>query len=323
MKRSVWLLSLVAVLALVAAGCGKKDKASEAGGIKRSDISIQVVTHGQASDPFWSVVQNGVDAAKKDLGVKVTYRSPQKFDVVSMRQLIDSAIAAKPDGLAVSIPDATAIGPSVQKAVKAGIPVVTLNSGSDVSAKLGALAHVGQPEKEAGVAAGQRLKAAGVTNALCINQEVGNAGLDLRCQGFTQGLGGKVEVVGVDLTDPTSAQSRVKNVLKSRPQVNGILTLGPTGADPTIAALKSIGKFGKIKVGTFDLSPSVLQAVQKGDLLFAVDQQQFLQGYLPVQMLTLYAQLGLRPVGQVKTGPGFVTKANAAKAIKLTKEGLR
>ena len=93
MKRSVWLLSLVAVLALVAAGCGKKDKASEAGGIKRSDISIQVVTHGQASDPFWSVVQNGVDAAKKDLGVKVTYRSPQKFDVVSMRQLIDSAIA--------------------------------------------------------------------------------------------------------------------------------------------------------------------------------------------------------------------------------------
>ena len=105
--------------------------------------------------------------------------------------------------------------------------------------------------------------------------------------------------------------------------MNGILTLGPTGADPTIAALKSIGKFGKIKVGTFDLSPSVLQAVQKGDLLFAVDQQQFLQGYLPVQMLTLYAQLGLRPVGQVKTGPGFVTKANAAKAIKLTKEGLR
>ena len=322
MRKRWWLLGLLAVMALVAAGCGKKDK-TEAGGIKRSDIKIQVVTHGQASDPFWSVVQNGVDAAKKDLGVNVTYRSPQKFDVVSMRQLIDSAIASKPDGLAVSIPDPTALGPSVKKAVKAGIPVVTLNSGSDVSAKLGALAHVGQPEKEAGVAAGKRLKAAGVTNALCINQEVGNAGLDQRCQGFTQGLGGKVEVVGVDLTDPTSAKSRVTNVLKKRPQVNGILTLGPTGADPTIAALKDLGKFGKIKIATFDLSPSVLQAVKNGDLLFAIDQQQFLQGYLPVQMLTLYAQLGVRPVGQIKTGPGFVTKANAAKAIKLTKEGLR
>jgi simple sugar transport system substrate-binding protein len=323
MRKRWWLLSLLAVLALVGAGCGKKDK-SEAGGVKRSDVNIQVVTHGQASDPFWSVVQNGVDQAKKDLGVNVTYRSPQKFDVVSMRQLIDSAIASKPDGLAVSIPDATALGPSVQKAVKAGIPVVTLNSGSDVSAKLGALAHVGQPEREAGVAAGKRLKAAGVTNALCINQEVGNAGLDLRCEGFKEGLGGgKSEVVGVDLTDPTSAKSRVENVLKKRPQVNGILTLGPTGADPTIAALKDLNKFGKIKIATFDLSPSVMNAVKNGDLLFAVDQQQFLQGYLPVQMLALYAQLGVRPVGQIKTGPGFVTKANAAKAIKLTKEGLR
>jgi simple sugar transport system substrate-binding protein len=322
MRKRWWLVGLLAVLALVAAGCGKKDK-SEAGGTKRSDVKIQVVTHGQASDPFWSVVQNGVDQAKKDLGVDVTYRSPQKFDVVSMRQLIDSAIAAKPDGLAVSIPDATALGPSVEKAVKAGIPVVTLNSGSDVSAKLGALAHVGQPEREAGVAAGKRMKAAGASNALCINQEVGNAGLDLRCEGFKEGLGGKSEVVGVDLTDPTSAKSRVANVLKKRPQVNGILTLGPTGADPTIAALKDIGKFGKIKLATFDLSPSVLQSVDKGDLLFAVDQQQFLQGYLPVEMLSLYAQLGVRPVGQIKTGPGFVTKANAAKAIKLTKEGLR
>src|SRR3954451_11357727 len=275
MRFRFWVLGLIAVLALAAAGCGKKDKASEAGGVKRSDINIQVVTHGQASDPFWSVVQNGVDQAKKDLGVKVTYRSPQKFDVVAMRQLIDSAIATKPDGLAVSLPDPTALGPSVTKAIKAGIPVVTLNSGSDVSAKLGALAHVGQPEREAGLAAG------------------------------------------------TSAKSRVTNVLKKRPQVDGILTLGPTGADPTIAALKDTGKFGKIKIGTFDLSPSVLDAVNKGDLLFAVDQQQFLQGYLPVEFLAQYAQLGVSPVGQVKTGPGFVTKANAAKAIKLTKEGLR
>src|SRR3954465_4926655 len=103
MRKRYWLLSLLAVLALVAAGCGKKDKASEAGGIKRSDISIQVVTHGQASDPFWSVVQNGVDAAKKDLGVKVPFPPPQKFGVGSMPQLIDSAIASKPDGLAVSL----------------------------------------------------------------------------------------------------------------------------------------------------------------------------------------------------------------------------
>jgi simple sugar transport system substrate-binding protein len=316
------LLAALAVLALVASGCGREKK-SEQGGVKRKDVSIQVVTHGQASDPFWSVVKNGVDTAKDDLGINVDYRAPEKFDVVKMRQLIDSAIAKKPDGLAVSLPDPDALGSSVKKAVSQGIPVVTLNSGGDVSAKLGALAHVGQTEREAGVEAGKRMKAAGVTNALCINQEVGNTALDQRCDGFKEGLAGTTRVVSVDLTDPTSATSRVQNTLSKQSGVDGILTLGPTGADPTIAALKKSGKFGKIKLATFDLSPSVLAGVRDGDLLFAIDQQQFLQGYLPVQMLALYAQLGLRPVGTVRTGPAFVTKGQAARVIKLSKEGLR
>jgi simple sugar transport system substrate-binding protein len=317
------LVVVLAAIALVATGCGKKNK-SEAGGVKRKDISIQVVTHGQASDPFWSVVKNGVDTAAKDEGVDVTYRSPEKFDIVKMKQLLDSAIASKPDGLALSIPDASALGPGIRKAVKQGIPVVTLNSGGDVSQKLGALTHVGQSEELAGVEAGKRMKAAGVTSALCVNQEVGNSALDLRCAGFKKGLGAKVTVLGVDLADPTGSRSRVENALKSRSGLNGVLTLGPTGADPTLAALKKSGKFGKIKMATFDLSPSVISAVKSGDLLFAIDQQQYLQGYLPVVFLTQYAQLGLTPVNhQVLTGPAFVTKANAARVLKLTKSGLR
>jgi simple sugar transport system substrate-binding protein len=322
MRLRWWLYACLALIALTAASCGKEEK-SEQGGVKRKDVSIQVVTHGQAADPFWSVVKNGVDTAKKDLGVEVQYQTPERFDVVKMRQLIDSAIAKKPDGLAVSIPDPDALGGSIKKAVAAGIPVVTLNSGGDVSAKLGALAHVGQTEREAGVAAGKRMKGAGVTNALCVNQEVGNAALDQRCDGFTEGLGGSVEVLSVDLTDPTSARSRVENALKKRTNVNGILTLGPTGADPTIAALKKSGKLGKVKLATFDLSPNALAAVRDGDLLFAIDQQQFLQGYLPVEYLTQYAQLGLSPVGETRTGPAFVTKGNAARVIRLSKEGLR
>jgi simple sugar transport system substrate-binding protein len=198
-----------------------------------------------------------------------------------------------------------------------------MNSGGDVSESLGALAHVGQTEREAGVAAGERMKSEGVTNALCINQEVGNAALDQRCDGFKEGLGAQVEVLAVDLTDPTSARSRVENSLKQRTDVNGILTLGPTGADPTIAALQAGGKLGKIKLATFDLSPNVLEEVRDGRLLFAIDQQQYLQGYLPVQFLSQFAQLGLSPVGEVRTGPAFVTKNNAARVIQLSKEGLR
>ncbi|MGO7388878.1 substrate-binding domain-containing protein, partial [Rhizobium ruizarguesonis] len=88
------------------------------------------------------VVKNCVNAAAKDMGISVDYRAPDTFDMVSMGQLIDAAVNQKPDGLIVSIPDASALGPSIKKAVAAGIPVISINSGSDVSKELGALLHV-------------------------------------------------------------------------------------------------------------------------------------------------------------------------------------
>ena len=118
--------------------------------------------------------------------------------------LIDAAVATSPDGLVVSIPDADALSASITAAIEAGIPVISMNSGSDVAAELGILTHVGQTEYEAGFGGGQRMAEAGVTNAICVNQEVGNAALDLRCQGFTDALaetGGTVETVAVDLAD--------------------------------------------------------------------------------------------------------------------------
>jgi simple sugar transport system substrate-binding protein len=148
---------------------------------------IIVVTHGQVSDSFWLVVKNGVDQAAKDTGAQVDYRAPGKFDMVAMAQLIDAAVASKPDGLVVSIPDADALGKPIQAAVKAGIPVISMNSGSDVSKKLGCLMHVGQEEYDAGKGAGERMKAEGVKKGVCLNQEVGNVALDLRAKGFKDG----------------------------------------------------------------------------------------------------------------------------------------
>ncbi len=141
-----------------------------------------------------------------------------------------------------------------------------------------ALTHVGQTELIAGEGAGERLAEAGVDNALCINQEVGNVALDQRCEGFEQGLGGQVEVIAVSLTDPTDAQNKIRTALDQNPDVNGMLTLGPTGAEPALKALEASGKQEDITFATFDLSPAVLEAVRDGDMLFAVDQQQYLQG---------------------------------------------
>jgi simple sugar transport system substrate-binding protein len=156
------------------------------------------------------------------------------------------------------------------------------------------------------------MKAAGVTNALCINQEVGNAGLDARCKGFTDGLGGTVKVVQVDLKDPTGAQQSISAAVQGTTGVNGILALGPTGATPTIAAIKQLNLNASIKLATFDLSKDVLNSIKAGDMLFAIDQQQFLQGYLPVVFLTYDKLYGLVPGGgqPVLTGPGIVDKTN-------------
>ncbi|HEV7663619.1 MAG TPA: substrate-binding domain-containing protein, partial [Chloroflexota bacterium] len=215
------------------------------GGAQPGPFRFVVVTHGQASDPFWSVVKNGVDQGAKDMGVSVEYQAPGRFDMVAMSQLIDAAVASRPDGLVVSIPDANALGPAIKRAVDAGIPVVSINSGSDVAQALGILTHVGQTEFEAGQGGGTQMAVAGVKHALCVNQEVGNAALDLRCNGFKDTLGkggGTVDVLAVDLANPTDSQQRIQAALTADPTVDGIMTLGPTGASPALAALTSMGK---------------------------------------------------------------------------------
>jgi simple sugar transport system substrate-binding protein len=322
MNRTLRLLALFSLALTFTFGFSANAAAPQ-----RSDLRFVVVTHGQAADPFWSVVKNGVDQAAKDMGVKVEYQAPATYDMVAMSQLIDAAVASKPDGLVVSIPDATALKPAIKRAIDAGIPVISINSGSDVAAELGVLVHVGQTEYEAGLGGGQRLADAGVKNALCVNQEVGNAGLDARCKGVTDAItkaGGKVTVLAVDLNNPTDAQQRIQGALTADSSIDGVMALGPTGAGPALLAVQQAGKTGSVKLATFDLSPEVLQAILKGDMLFAIDQQQYLQGYLPIVLLTLY-RTNLNTIANpvLMTGPGFVTKDNAQQVIDLTAAGTR
>jgi simple sugar transport system substrate-binding protein len=305
------MLATVAAAALLASAAAAQD-----------DIRIVVVSHGQASDPFWSVVKNGVDEAQRDMGVTVEYQAPDTFDMVRMAQMIDAAVASDPDGLVVSIPDADALGGSISNAVELGIPVISMNSGADVAGDLGILVHVGQTEYEAGLGGGQRMKDAGITNAVCVNHEVGNVSLDLRCDGFAQGLGGTSEVLAVSL-DPTEIRNSVVAYLSEHPDVNGILTLGPATAGPVLAALEEQDRLEDMTFGTFDLSTEVLEALAAGRMAFAIDQQQYLQGYLPIVLLTQYAKYGVMPASTIMTGPGFVTPENAQQVIELSGKGYR
>ena len=283
-------------------------------------IDVIVVSHGQANDPFWSVAKNGVDSACKDMKIKCKYPAPGTFDMVEMAKLIDNAVSQKPKGIVITLPDAAALGKSVKAAIAAGIQVVSMNSGSDDFAKLGISAHVGQTEFEAGVGGGQKMKAAGGKKALCVNHEVGNVALDRRCAGFKKGFGGSVEILGTS-NDPTEIQKAVAAKLGG---VDTILTLGAgLSGEAALKALKSAGKVGSIKLGTFDMSPDMLKAAAAGEVEFLIDQQQYLQGYLPIAIFAQYMRWGTMPAGVVMTGPGFVTPDNASKVIKWAAQGYR
>ena len=309
-------------------GDGRPAGAREGAGSRVGAIRIVMVSHGQPSDPFWSVVANGAGDAARELGVQLEYQAPTSFDMVRMTQLIEAAVASQPSAIAISVPDADALGPSVRAAVAAGIPALSVNSGGEAWEGLGLLGHIGQTEYESGLAAGERLAAGGARRVLCVNHEIGNLALDARCRGLGDGLGktgGTMEVVGVTLADPEDAAQRIKGALARDAAVDGLLTLGPGGAGPGLAALRETRRVGRIAVGTFDLTPEVLLAVREGELLFAIDQQPYLQGYLAVVLLTKYLETKAMPGGGeiIRTGPTFVTRGNAAEVIALAERGVR
>jgi simple sugar transport system substrate-binding protein len=347
MRRAL-LLVLLAALAL--GGCGRTTNVSEPDlvvrgseaipaqrtpaatpargrGLRISNVRIAVITHGQASDPFWAIVKKGADDAGRKTGVAVSYRAPDTYDMARMSRMIDEAISARLDGLVVSLPDVNALMPAIKRAEHAGIPVVSINSGSDQYRKLGVLAHVGQPELQAGEQAGERLAAAGVRSVLCVNQEVGNAGLEARCRGIATAMkrvGGHMRELGVDVQDPTQARRRIAAALNEG-GIDGVITLGPGGAAPALTALSASGLTDRVAVATFDLSPEVLQAVRDHQMMFAVDQQPYLQGYIPVMLLAERASHLLFPARHelIPTGPQFVTAANATRVLDLSRRGFR
>lgn len=282
-----------------------------------------VITHG-AGDAFWAVVKRGVQRAAKDLGMSVTYS--ESFNRPERQaQLIDTAVARKPAGIAVSAPNPDALKSSLRRAVRAKIPIITLNSGVGQFKQLGAITHVGQTESLAGRAAGERLRAAGAKNLLVLIHEQGNIGLEQRFSGARSGFrGGKtqrLQVAGVADLARTTAEIRTK--LTAERSIDAVLALNPQVGIAARDAAR--GANSRARMATFDLSGDVISSIQRGQVLFAVDQQQYMQGYLPVVFLFLYSyNLNTAGGGQpVLTGPGFVDRSNAARVAAYARRGTR
>lgn len=280
------------------------------------------VSHAPDTDSWWNVIKNALKNAGADTRTEVEYRNPPTGDIADMARIIEQATATNPDGIITTIADFDVLQSAIQGAIAKGIPVITVNSGTaDQSRQLGAMMHIGQPEYDAGKGAGERAKAAGVKSFVCVNHYITNVASVERCQGYADALGVPLGDQMVDSSqDPTQVYNKVKAYLTTHPDTNGILTLGPNSAEPTIKLLRDTGETSKYNFITFDLSADISQGIKDGIVESAIDQQPYLQGYLPVVLLTEYKRYGVLPANNINTGPGFVTKDNIAMVEKLAGE---
>ena len=311
-KAMVFTLALMMVLGFYCVGAS----------VYAAGERFVLVSHAPDSDSWWNTIKNAIKVAGEQMDVNVEYRNPPTGDLADMARIVEQAVASNPNGLIVTIADFDVLSGPIEKAVRKGIPVITINSGThEQSRKLGALLHVGQPEYDAGKGAGLRAKDAGVTKFLCVNHYITNPASVERCTGFADGLGVELGNQMIDSgVDPGEIKNKVIAYLRANPDTNGILTLGPNSAHPTLAALDTMKLSGKIFMGTFDLSGEIAAAVKEGTIAFAIDQQPYLQGYLPVVILTNLARYGVVPGNNINSGPGFVTKKNIALVEKLAGE---
>ena len=327
-------LQVLAMAALLAAGT------AQAAG------KYVLISHAPDSDSWWNTIKNSVKQAGEDYGVTVDYRNPPNGDLADMARLIEQAAAQGYDGVITTIADFNVLQGALKKVTDKKIPLITINSGTtEQSEKLGAIMHVGQPEYAAGKGAGERAKAAGIKSFLCVNHYATNPASFERCRGFAEAIGADFKKSTIDSgDDPTGVESKVSAYLRQNPSTQAVLTLGPSSAHPTLKALEKGGQKGKIWFATFDLSDEIGRGIKDGSIQFGIDQQPYLQGYIPVAVMATMKEMkstdlkkvsdavkanpktkarfdeyGLAPAygaRHIGSGPGFVTKETLPKVEK-------
>lgn len=330
--KSVALVGVTAVSAAVLTACsstgGAPTESSSApaagGGVDTPKLVVAMVTHGAPGDTYWDLVRKGAEDAAKKNNIELRYSSDPQAP--NQANLVKTAVDSKVDGIAVTLPNAEALGPAAQKAVDAGIPTVGLNAGMKEYDKYGISAFYGQDESVAGTKAGERLAEQGAKRVLCVIHEQGNSSQEARCGGVKDGVstkGGDMEILYVNGQDLTAVQSTIKAKLAEDTKIDWIMGLQAPVAMRAVAAIEAAGS--QAKVATFDTNAELVDAIKNDKVAWAVDQQPYLQGYLAVDAIWLAKRNGTVVGGgrPVYTGPSFVDKANVSVIEDAARQGMR
>jgi simple sugar transport system substrate-binding protein len=282
---------------------------------ERSQIKIGGVLHGVTSDLFWDPVFAAAESAAKDFNVDLDLK---RFEEQVSVETLHRAMAAKitdlcndsVDGVFVTVPS-DLVHDAIKGCRDLGIPVISVNAGAGVAEELGMMHHIGMLEFNAGYAAGEKLIESGITEGWCLNHEIGTQTTLQRCAGFAAALENEpsVDYAGQIIVD-REVVSRYKLDVELRVgKVGnwagiGLLLVGPVQVSLATTLLDA---HPSAVVGTFDLSDDIFAALGKKSLSFGIDQQPYLQGYLPIPLLTFAASAKVRLANPViESGPNLV-----------------
>jgi len=324
-------VAVAAVLAGALAACSSQggaqnqpESASGGGGTAVTggeNYTIAMITHEQAGDTFWDKIRAGAEDAAKAHGITLQYSNNENGP--EQATLVQNAIDSKVSGLAVTLSNADAVIPVAKKAAEAGIPVVAFNQGIDDYKDAGAKMYFGSDELLAGQTVGERLTAEnGGGKTLCIIQQQGSVALETRCQGVKQGFP-NTENLQVNGADLPSVQQTIQSKLAQDPGITNIVALGAPIALAAMQAQEASSNTAKL--ATFDLNQEAAQAIKDGKILFSVDQQPYVQGYMAVESLWMNLTNGNDIGGgkPVLTGPSIVDTTNIDQILPYTANNKR
>lgn len=289
----------------------------------KNPLTFVMVTHSPSSDPYWTRVVSGLEQAGKELGVKVIYRGTDNNlnDPHQQQRNIDAAVASRPDGLIVTNPTPESLNESISRASAAGIPVILVNQGGDQVKKVAALTFVGDDPAIQGQAGARQFNTMGVKRSLVITTPTGAIPfVDARTRGFSETLKGKTTLAEIPVSSLNDS-NRIKTItltqLQKDPSIDSVFSIGSCCISAMLEARASLGDRGKkMRWGTIDLTVAATDAIKAGELDFALNAQQYAQGYYPVVLLSLYHRQAVIPATDAFiTGPAVINKTNVAKII--------
>jgi simple sugar transport system substrate-binding protein len=322
-SRKRIIAGLVAVAALTAAGCSSSGgKQTTAGASDTAPMTVAMITFAAPGDTFWDVVRQGAEEAAARHNIKFQYSSDPQ--VGNQSTLVQNAIDQKVDGIALAMANPEGLKGAIDKAKAAGIPVVGFNSGLPKWRDVGVLEYFGTDESLAGKAFGERLTTVGAKKALCVIMEQGHIALETRCAALKTAFTGTTEIIYVNGANMPDVEAGITAKLQQDKSIDYVVTLG---AQFALTALKSVGAAGSTaKVATFDTNKDLVAKIKDGSVQWAVDQQPYLQGYLPLQSLWLYKTNGNIIGGgsePVLTGPAFIDQSNIDAVAEFAAKGTR